>query len=87
MIFGFSLYIVPLLATLVTYLGSRLGKLSRLRLLGDSKICHYQYWKKVLVLVNFQNKLIQCKLLDYILNILSVMIDTSRMHYGEEQRV
>ena len=45
-------------ATLVTYFGSRLRKLSILRLLEDSKICHCQYWKNVLVLVNFQNKLI-----------------------------
>ena len=38
----------------------------------DSKMCHYQYQKLVLVLVDFQNKAsIKYKLLVYILGILS----------------
>ena len=53
---SFSLYTISLLITLVTYFRSGLGKLSRLRLLESGKIYHYQYWKKVLVLVDFQNK-------------------------------
>ena len=38
--FGFSLYAISLLVVLVTYFGSRLGDLSRLRLLEDSEICY-----------------------------------------------
>jgi len=40
------------------YFGTELGKLSRWKLLEGSKIYYCQYWKRVLVLVNFQNKLV-----------------------------
>jgi len=53
---SFNLYTMPLLITLVTYFRSGLGKFSRLRLLRSGKIYHYQYWKKMWVLVDFQNK-------------------------------
>jgi len=43
---------------LVTYFGKVLGELEELRLLENSKMCYYQYWKLVLVLVNFQNQTI-----------------------------
>jgi len=39
MIFGFSLYAVPLLATLVAYFRSRLEKLSGLKLSKSGKVC------------------------------------------------
>ena len=67
----FSLYTAPLLVVLVTYFGSELEKLSKLKPSKSSKMCHYQYWKRVIVLVNFQDKLIQCKLLVYILSIMT----------------
>ena len=52
------MYIISLLVILVIYFKSRLGKLSELELLKSSKVCCYQYWKKMLVLVDFQNKLV-----------------------------
>ena len=54
---------MSLLATLVAYFRSRLGKLSRLNPLESGEVCYYQHWKRISVLVNFQNKY---KLLDYI---------------------
>jgi len=41
-----------------------------LELPKGGEVCYCQYQKSVLVLVNFQDKLIQCKLLDYILSML-----------------
>jgi len=41
MIFGFSLYAVPLLAVLVVYFRSRLEKLSGLKPSKSSKVCHH----------------------------------------------
>ena len=56
MTFGFSLYTASLQVILITYFERVLGGLRRLRLPKS---------------VNFQNKLLQCKLLVYILCILS----------------
>ena len=56
MIFGFSLYATSLQVILATYFRSRLGKLSKLGLSEGGKMCYCQYWKRLLVLVNFQNK-------------------------------
>ena len=53
MTFGFILCAVPLLAILVIYFGSRLEKLSGWKPLESAKVCYCQYWKRVLVLVNF----------------------------------
>ena len=54
MTFGFSLCVVLLLATLVTYLEVNLG----IEPPEGSEICYHQYQKSMSVLVNFQNKLI-----------------------------
>jgi len=70
MTFSFSLYATPLQVVLVIYFGRVFGELRELRLLKDGKVCHCQHWKLILVLVNFQNKLLQCKLPVYILSIL-----------------
>ena len=58
MIFSFSLYTIPLLVVLVAYFKSGLGELSVLRPLESSEVYYYQYQKRILVLVNFQDKLI-----------------------------
>jgi len=71
MIFGFSLYAVPLLVTLFVYFRIVLGNLVGRKLLESSKVYYHQHWRRVLVLVNFQDKLVQCKLLDYILGRIS----------------
>ena len=55
-IFDFSLCTVSLLVVLVAYFESGLEKLNRLRLLENGKICCCQHWKRMLVLVDFQNK-------------------------------
>ena len=65
---------MSLLVILVTYIRSELGKLSGLELLENGIVCCYQHQKRVLVLVKFQNKLIQCKLLVYIIGILSRVV-------------
>ena len=41
MIFGFSLYTVPLLVVLVIYFGTGLEELSRWKLLEDDEICYH----------------------------------------------
>ena len=48
---------MPLQLVLVVYFGSGLSELSGLELLEGSEICYCQYWKRVLVLVDFQDKL------------------------------
>ena len=48
--------------------GRGLDELRNLRLLEGSKVCYCQHWELVLVLVDFQNKLLQYKLLVYILS-------------------
>ena len=74
----FSLYTIPLLVTLIIYFKSRLGKLSGLKLLESNRVYHHQYQNRVLVLVNFQNKLIQCKLPVYILDVLPKVVIWNR---------
>ena len=55
MTFGFILYAVSLLATLVIYFGMELGDLTDRKSLEGNKMCYYQYWRWMLVLVNFQD--------------------------------
>ena len=55
MIFGFSLYNISLLATLVAYFRTELGDLADGEPPKGSKMCCCQYWRWILVLVNFQN--------------------------------
>ena len=40
----------------------------------SSKVYYCQHQKRASVLVDFHNKLIQCKLLDYILSILLIVV-------------
>jgi len=56
MIFGFSLYVIFLLVTLIIYFESGLGELNRLGLLKSNKMCCCQHWKRVSILVDFQDK-------------------------------
>ena len=44
-----------------------LGDLVGRKLLEGGEVCYCQYQRWILVLVNFQDKLVQYKLLDYIL--------------------
>jgi len=53
--FGFSLCVVYLLAILVIYFRMRLRDLADGKLLESGKVYYHQYWKYILVLVNFQN--------------------------------
>ena len=73
-IFGFCLCVVSLLVILISYFRSGLGRLSGLEPLEDGMIYCHQHQKRASVLVKFQNKLIQCKLLVYILGILSRVV-------------
>ena len=57
-IFGFSLYTVLLQVALVTYFRRVLGELKGLKPLKGNEMCHCQYQKLLLVLVNFQDKAI-----------------------------
>jgi len=57
MIFGFNLCAVPLLAVLVTYFGNGLEELSGWKPLEDGKVYCYQHWKRVSVVVDFQDNL------------------------------
>jgi len=57
MIFSFSLYAIYLYKSHRSHIFERkLGKLRSLGTLEDGEMYHHQYWKKVLVLVDFQNK-------------------------------
>ena len=58
MIFGFSLYTIPLQVVLVIYYRRVLGKLRRLKLLKGSRVCCHQYQKLVLLLIDSQDKAI-----------------------------
>jgi len=69
---------MPLLVTLVVYFGIRLGHLEDGKPLKGGKMCCHQYWKWELILVNSQNKLVQCKLLDYILDMLPRIVIWNR---------
>jgi len=55
-IFSFSLYAVSLLVALVIYFASGLGEVNGLGPLEGDEVCYHQHWKRVLVLVDFQNK-------------------------------
>jgi len=70
MTFGFSLYTISLLVTQVIFFEMGLKNLVGRKPPEGDEICYCQYWKCVLVLVNFQDKLVQCKLPDYILGML-----------------
>jgi len=56
MIFGFSLYTTSLLVILIIYFGSGLSELNGLGLLESNKMCCCQHWKRMSILVDFQNK-------------------------------
>ena len=56
MIFNFSLYTVPLLIILVTYFRMEFRELSKKKQQESSEVYRYQYWKWMLVLVDFQDK-------------------------------
>jgi len=70
MIFGFSLCAALLLVVLVAYFRIELGNLVGGKPPENGKVCHCQHQKWVLVLVDFQNKLVQYKPPDYILDII-----------------
>ena len=56
--FGFSLYTILLLATLVIYFKSELGELGGLKPLESGKLCCHQHLKRVLYLISFHDNFI-----------------------------
>jgi len=47
---------MSLLVILVIYFGSELSRLSELGLLESGKVCCHQHWKRMSILVDFQDK-------------------------------